>query len=116
MRIRMFGHYLQFGLLLLWAIESFSIFASSWIASELTGEPVSNAMTPWIQALVLAAFVLLSMISMGLLSQRLRDGMAGVALRIIMSVVAGSIIGTMVLALMPEHRPPFTQVLQFALF
>ena len=112
----MFGHYLQLGLMLLWAIESFSIVASSWLASELTGEPVSNALTPWIQALVLAAFVLLSMISMGLLSQRLRDGMAGVALRIIMSVVAGSIIGTMVLALMPEHRPPFTQVLQFALF
>jgi hypothetical protein len=35
----MFGHYLQLGLMLLWAIESLSIFASSWIASELTGEP-----------------------------------------------------------------------------
>ena len=79
MRIRMFGHYLQFGLLLLWAIESTSIFASSWIAAALTGDPLSNVLTAWIQALVLAAFVLLSMISMGLLSQRLRDGMAGVA-------------------------------------
>jgi sugar transferase (PEP-CTERM system associated) len=111
----MFGHYLQFGLLLLWAIESTSIFVSSWIASALTGDPLSNALTAWIQALVLTAFVLVSMVSMGLLSRRLRDGMDGIALRIIMSVGAGSIIGTMVLALMPEHRPPFTQVVQFAL-
>jgi sugar transferase (PEP-CTERM system associated) len=111
----MFGHYLQLGLMLLWALESVSIFASSWIASELTGEPSSSALSPWVQGLVLGAFVLLSMISMGLLSRRLRDGMSGVALRIIMSVVAGSIIGTMVLGLTPEHRPPFTQVVQFAL-
>src|SRR5205085_2739412 len=95
MRIRMFGHDLQLGLLLLWTIESIFIFASSWIASQLTGEPVASALTPWVQGFVLGAFVLLSMISMGLLSRRLRDGMSGVALRIIMSVVAGSIIGTM---------------------
>jgi sugar transferase (PEP-CTERM system associated) len=111
----MFGHDLQFGLLLLWTIESISIFASSWIASLLTDEPDSSTGIPWVQGFVLGAFVLLSMISMGLLSRRLRDGMSGVALRIVMSVVAGSIIGTMVLGLTPAHKPPFMQVIQFAL-
>ncbi|MEO8019980.1 MAG: TIGR03013 family XrtA/PEP-CTERM system glycosyltransferase [Pseudomonadota bacterium] len=115
MRIRLFGHYWHFGLMLLWASESIFIFASSWLAFELVVTRASSPLTPWVQSAVLGAFVLLSMISMGLLSRRLRDSMSGVALRIIMSVVAGSLLGTMVLGLTPEYRPQFAQVTLFGL-
>jgi sugar transferase (PEP-CTERM system associated) len=115
MRIRLFGHYWHLGLMLLWLLESTLIFGTGWLAYELAASPGSDAGVGWIQSAVLGASVLLSMISMGLLSRRLRDGMAGIALRIIMSVVAGSVIGSMVLGLIPDHRPSLVQVVLFGL-
>ncbi len=115
MRIRLFGHYWHLGLMLLWALESAFIFGTGWLAYELAASPGSDLMVGWVQSAVLGAFVLLSMISMGLLSRRLRDGMAGIALRIIMSVVAGTVIGSMVLGLVPDHRPSLVQVVLFGL-
>ena len=37
MRIRLFGHYWQVGVVLLWLLESAVIFGSSWLAFRLEG-------------------------------------------------------------------------------
>jgi sugar transferase (PEP-CTERM system associated) len=115
MRIKLFEHYWHVGLIVLWASEAAVIFGSSWMANEWLGDPGRLPLAAWTQGAVLSGCVILAMISMGLMSRRLRDRMAGIALRILLSVCAGAFIGTFVLGLIPEHRPPFAQVAMFAL-
>jgi len=115
MRIKLFEHYWHLGLIVLWVAESAVIFGCSWLAYNLFGDPRHLLLSIWIQSIVLGGCVILAMISMGLLSRRLRDRMAGIALRIVLSVGAGAIFGTLLLGLTPEHRPPFAQVAAFAL-
>jgi len=115
MRIKLFGNYWNFGLMVLGLCDSTAIVASSLLAQMLRGDPGQQFSSVWIQTIVLGGCVILAMISMGLLSQRLRDRMAGVALRIVLSVCAGAIFGLLLLGLWPEHRPPFAQVALFAL-
>src|SRR4051812_26994458 len=105
MRFKLFGHYWHLGLAMTWAAESAVIFGCSWLAYQLIGAPVQEPMAIWVQSFVLGAFVFLSMISMGLLSRRLRDRMAGIALRVILSVAAGSDFGAMLPGLMPGDPP-----------
>jgi sugar transferase (PEP-CTERM system associated) len=115
MRIKLFEHYWHVGLVVLWLSEAAVIFGSSWMAFEWLGNPDHLPFAALIQGSVLGGCVILAMISMGLMSRRLRDRMAGIALRILLSVCAGAIIGTLLLGLTPEHRPPFVQVAMFAL-
>jgi sugar transferase (PEP-CTERM system associated) len=115
MRIKLFEHYWHVGLVVLWLSEAAVIFGSSWMAFEWIGNPDHLPFAAWIQGTVLGGCVILAMISMGLMSRRLRDRMAGIALRILLSVCAGAIVGTLLLGLTPEHRPPFVQVASFAL-
>jgi sugar transferase (PEP-CTERM system associated) len=114
MRIKLFEHYFHLGLMVLWVGESLVIFGSSWLAYELLGETHHAPLSAWIQGIVLGGCVILAMVSMGLMSRRLRDRMAGIALRIVLGVGAGAIFGTLLLGLAPEHRPPFAQVAMFA--
>jgi sugar transferase (PEP-CTERM system associated) len=116
MRIKLFEHYWHLGLIVLWVGESAIIFGSSWLAYELLGDPRNLPLSGWIQGIVLGGCVTLAMVSMGLMSRRLRDRMAGIALRILLSVGAGTIFGTLLLGLTPEYRPPFAQLALFALF
>jgi len=116
MRIKLFEHYWHLGLIVLWLAESAVIFGCSWLAYELFGDPRHLIFAVWIQSIVLGGCVILAMISMGLMSRRLRDRMAGIVLRIVLSMGAGAIIGTLLLGLTPEHRPPFAQVAAFVLF
>jgi len=115
MRIKLFEHYWHLGLIVLWFSESAVIFGSSWMAYEWLGDPRHLSVAAWIQSIVLGGCVILAMISMGLMSRRLRDRMAGIALRILLSVSAGAFFGTLLLGLTPEHRPPFAQVAMFAM-
>jgi sugar transferase (PEP-CTERM system associated) len=115
MRFKLFGHYWHLGLAVTWAAESAVIFGCSWLAYQLIGAPLQHPMAIWVQSFVLGAFVFVSMISMGLLSRRLRDRMAGIALRVILSVAAGSLLGTLLLGLLPPYRPYPLQVALFAL-
>ena len=114
MRIKLFEHYWHLGLMVLWIGESAVIFGSSWLAYTLLGDPHQGPVSGWTQGIVLGGCVFLALISMGLMSRRLRDRMAGIALRILLGVGAGAIVGTLLLGLIPEHRPPFGQVLLFA--
>jgi sugar transferase (PEP-CTERM system associated) len=111
MRIRLFGHYWQLGVVLLWVLESTVIFTSSWVAFRWLG--AESSPTVWLQSVVLAGCVMIAAIAMGLFSRRLRDRTAGIVLRIGVSVIAGAVLGGLLLYASPDHRPTFVEVFAF---
>jgi len=111
MRIRIFGHYWQLGLVLLWVLESMVIFASCVLAFRWFG--VNDPGILWLQACVLAGCVMVAAVSMGLFSRRLRDRTVGVVLRIGVSVTAGALLGGLLLYVSPDHRPTWTETFGF---
>lgn len=113
MRIRLFGHYWNLGLLLLWMVESALIFIAAWAASRLFPAPEASSATVWLRCLVLGGCVMLAMIAMGLFSRRLRDRMAGVLLRITLSVGSGGLVGALLLGPFISLRPTFPQLFAF---
>ncbi len=117
MRIRLFGHYWHLGLLILWLCESVVAVASAWFAERLLGGPVGvGTDTWWIHGVVLGSLIMIVMISMGLYSRRLRERFAGILLRITVSVGAGAFAGSLILAVLLDHRPAFAQVALFSMF
>jgi sugar transferase (PEP-CTERM system associated) len=111
MRIHLFGHYWQLGLVLLWVVESAAIFASTRLAVWLLGAESPDIV--WIQSLVLALCVMVAAIAMGLFSQRLRDRTSGIVLRIGLSVCAGALVGAALLYGSPSHRLSLSVILGF---
>lgn len=111
MRIRLFGHYWQLGLVLLWLLESAAIFGSSWLACRWF-DP-GNSSVVLIQSVVLAGCVMVASIALGLFSRRLRDRAAGIVLRIAVSVSAGAVVGALLLYLSPTHRTTVSQLFGF---
>ncbi len=111
MRIRLFGHYWQLGIVLLWVLESTVIFGSSWVAFRWLGSEDPSVI--WLQSMVLAGCVMVAAIAMGLFSRRLRDRTAGIVLRIGVSVIAGAFLGGLLLYASPDHRPTFIEVFAF---
>ena len=111
MRIRLFGHYWQLGIVLLWILESTVIFVSSWVAFRWLGSEDPSVI--WMQSMVLAGCVMIAAIAMGLFSRRLRDRTAGIVLRIGVAVIAGAFLGGLLLYASPDHRPTFIEVFAF---
>jgi sugar transferase (PEP-CTERM system associated) len=117
MRIRLFGHYWHLGLLILWLSESGVAVASAWLAERLLNGPaVGDTDTWWVHGLVLGSLIMVVMVSMGLYSRRLREKSTGILLRITVSVAAGAFAGSLILAVLLDHRPAFAQVALFCLF
>jgi sugar transferase (PEP-CTERM system associated) len=111
MRIRLFGHYWQLGLVLLWLLESAAIFGSSWLACRWFDPGKSSVV--WIQSIVLAGCVMVASVAMGLFSRRLRDRAIGIILRIAVSVAAGALFGSALLYFSPELRTTLSQLFGF---
>ncbi len=111
MRIRLFGHYWQLGIVLLWLLESAAIFVSSWLAFRWLGSESPSVI--WLQSVVLAGCVMVAAVAMGLFSRRLRDRTAGIVLRIGVAVIAGAFLGGLLLYVSPDHRPTFIEVFAF---
>jgi len=111
MRIRVFGHYWQLGIVLLWLLESTVIFGSSWVAFRWLGAEDPSII--WLQSMVLAGCVMVAAVAMGLFSRRLRDRTAGIVLRIGVAVIAGAFLGGLLLYASPDHRPTFIEVFAF---
>jgi sugar transferase (PEP-CTERM system associated) len=107
----MFGHYWQLGLVLLWVLESTVIFGCCVLAFRWFG--VTDPEFMWLQASVLAGCVMVAAIAMGLFSRRLRDRTVGVVLRIGVSVMAGAVLGGLLLYVTPDHRPSWTEIFGF---
>jgi sugar transferase (PEP-CTERM system associated) len=111
MRIRLFGHYWQVGVLLLWLLESLAILGSCWFSFELLDG--GGHSLPWFQAILVSGCVMVAAIAMGLFNSRLRDRTVGIVIRIGMAVLIGTIVGTLVLAVLPSQRPDLLQIFGF---
>jgi sugar transferase (PEP-CTERM system associated) len=111
MRVRIFGHYWQLNLVLLWVFESAVILGSCALAFRWFGD--SPYTFEWLKSAVLGGCVMIAAIAMGLFSRRLRDRTAGVILRVGVSVIAGAILGGLLLYATPDHRPTWTEILGF---
>ncbi|MEJ0084625.1 MAG: TIGR03013 family XrtA/PEP-CTERM system glycosyltransferase [Pseudomonadota bacterium] len=90
--------------MLLWLAESAVVLIASQFACRLVGGPSFNSAIDWTQAAVFGGSVILAMVAMGLFTRRMRDRMAGVILRITLSVVAGGVLSGLILGFWPEYK------------
>ena len=107
MRIGFFGNSWQPALLVLWLAESGAVLAASRLGVQLAGGPSVDPKIYWMQAVVFGGCVILAMVAMGLFTRRMRDRMAGIVLRISLSVVAGGVLSGLLLAIWPKWRFSF---------
>ncbi len=104
MRVGLFGITWHPALVLLWLAESAVVLIASQFACRLVGGPSFNSAIDWTQAAVFGGSVILAMVAMGLFTRRMRDRMAGVILRITLSVVAGGVLSGLILGFWPEYK------------
>jgi sugar transferase (PEP-CTERM system associated) len=117
MRVGLFGITWHPALALLWLAESGAVLVASRFACRLVSGPSDNPAIDWTQAAVFGGCVIIAMVAMGLFTRRMRDQMAGVVLRISLSVVAGGILSGLILGFWPELRftgPEFITSMVFA--
>jgi sugar transferase (PEP-CTERM system associated) len=70
------------------------------LANGVSGAPQIH----WTQAFVFGGCVVLAMVAMGLFTRRMRDRMAGIVLRISLSVLAGAVLSAVILGFWPAYR------------
>jgi sugar transferase (PEP-CTERM system associated) len=104
MRIGLFVNTWYPALALLWAAESAAVLAASRLACRLANGPGVDPWIYWTQAAVFGGCVIVAMVAMGLFTRRMRDRMAGIVLRISVSVVAGGVLAALLLAIWPKYR------------
>jgi len=104
MRVGLFGITWHPALLLLWVAESVAVLFGSRLAIWLASGPASNQFVPWTQAAVFGGFIVIAMVAMGLFTRRMRDRMAGILLRITLSVLAGGVLAGLVLGFWPGFK------------
>jgi sugar transferase (PEP-CTERM system associated) len=103
MRVGLFGITWHPALVLLWLAESTAVLVASRFACYLMGGP-SDPAIDWTQAAVFGGLVIIAMVAMGLFTRRMRDRMAGVVLRITLSVLVGGVIAGLVLGFWPAYK------------
>jgi sugar transferase (PEP-CTERM system associated) len=103
MRVGLFGITWHPALALLWLAESAAVLFASQLACRLVGDPSPEAVD-WTQAVVFGGLVIIAMVAMGLFTRRMRDRMAGVILRITLSVLVGGVMAGLLLGFWPAYK------------
>jgi len=112
MRLKLLGNYWNPTFVLLWTVESAAVLCASRIAPHVLA-PYSAA-SGWAQSWVFVVMVLSAMMSMGLFNHRFRDRMAGIVLRISISVLAGGMLAVLVFTLWPGPRVSVSEIVTAA--
>src|SRR5690349_13999696 len=110
MRSKLLGRYWQLPVLVMRAAEVSVTFGALRLACAVLPRPDVDPVTRWIQALVFGSCVVAIMVGMGLFSRRMRDRMAGIVLRITLSVGVGAILAGILLATLPDYRIGLTSL------
>jgi sugar transferase (PEP-CTERM system associated) len=110
MRSKFLGRYWQLPILVMRMAEALAIFGAFRLVCAVRRDPVVDADTCSIQALVFCGCVLATMVGMGLFSRRARDRMAGVVLRIALSVGVGAMLAGALLVFLPDYRIGLTSL------
>lgn len=104
MRIGLFGITWHPALALLWLAESTAVLFACRLGCSLVGAPDVESSIRWVQASVFGGCIIVAMVAMGLFTRRMRDRMAGVVLRISVSVAAGGTLAALLLGLSPNYK------------
>jgi sugar transferase (PEP-CTERM system associated) len=104
MRVGLFGITWHPALALLWLAESAAVLFASQLACRLVGDSSPDPAIDWTQAVVFGGLVIIAMVAMGLFTRRMRDRMAGVILRITLSVIVGGVMAALFLGLWPAYK------------
>ena len=110
MRIKFLNRYWQLPVLVMRVADASVIFGAFRLVWVLRANPGIDRFTSVVQALVFACCILATMVGMGLFSRRMRDRMAGIVLRITLSVGVGAILAGAFLAPWPDYRIGFTSL------
>jgi sugar transferase (PEP-CTERM system associated) len=90
MKLRIFGQYVFFPLVLLGVAELGAVLLACWLESSSGLNLAGPGNFLWRRSLLFAACVLASMIALGLYSKRRRDRLSGTMLRVTLGVCAGA--------------------------
>src|SRR5580658_6871456 len=90
MKLRIFGQYVFFPLVLLGVAELGAVLLACWLESSSGLNLSGPGNFLWRRSLLFAACVFASMIALGLYSKRRRDRLSGTMLRVILGVCAGA--------------------------
>ena len=105
--VRVFRSYLKTPFLVLLSIEVCLIFFSVYISSLLRFINSTNTFLSiidglWVQASILAIITPLVMLATGLYQGHIREGMSGILLRLLLSLIASSVIVTVLFYIFPD--------------
>jgi len=103
MHIGFFGRTWHPALALLWVAESVAVLAASRLGCRLASGPSIDFWVSWTQAVVFGGCVIIAMVAMGLFTRRMRDRMAGIILRITLSIAAGGVLAALLLGIWPKY-------------
>jgi sugar transferase (PEP-CTERM system associated) len=104
MRNGLFGISWHPALALLWLAESAAVLFACRMGCSLADGPAVDSSIRWVQAAVFGGLIIIAMVAMGLFTRRMRDRMAGVVLRITLSVGAGGTLAALLLGLSPAYQ------------
>ncbi len=110
MRTKFLNRYWQVPALLTRAADASVICTAFRLVCVVRHDPAIDRNTCFLQALVFGSCILAMMVGMGLFSRRMRDRMAGIVLRITLSVGVGAIIAGTLLAPFPDYRIGLTHL------
>lgn len=110
MRLKLLNRYWQLPLLVMRAADAAVIFGAYRLVCAVRDDPNKDRVAWVIQALVFSGCILATMVGMGLFSRRMRDRMAGIVLRITLSVGVGAILAGALLAPWENHRIGLTSL------
>src|SRR4029077_11713944 len=101
---KILGRYWQLPIVIMRAVEALVVFGAFRLACAAQRVPKVDPVGVSIQTWIFGSCILATMIGMGLFSRRMRDRMAGVVLRITLSVGVGAVVAGVLLAPWDGYR------------
>jgi sugar transferase (PEP-CTERM system associated) len=106
MRIRFLGYSLYVPVIALGLVEALAILFAHYLASRLTHDTTDDGRMLGASGVLFTACALLSLVTMGLYSQRLRDRILGLLLRFTVGLVASGFVARLLSLLFMDHWIP----------
>ena len=92
MKLRIFGHYIFFPLVLLGFVELLAVLLACWLGTRFAAPLTGRGQFIWGSSALLAACVFASMAALGLYNKRQRDRLNGTMVRAVLAVFVGGLV------------------------